>query len=94
MLWVPPPYWFLAVFAALIVHVTIVGFTFYRRGWKRGLIAIPASIVLLIISIIVGVAADITWTPVDPLPLCIVLGLGAYVLHALMGMRTKPVSEG
>ncbi|RYE37342.1 MAG: hypothetical protein EOP21_14235 [Hyphomicrobiales bacterium] len=72
----------------------IIGFTFFRHGWKSGLIAIPASIVLLIISIAVGVTADITWAPVDPLPLCIALGLGAYVLHALMGMRTKPLSEG
>lgn len=94
MLWVPPPHWFLAVFVALIVHVMIIGFTFYRRGWKRGLIAIPTSILLLIMSMIGGVAANVTYWPVDPLPLYAVLGFGAYVLHAIMGIRSKPVSEG
>src|SRR5690242_8519839 len=84
MHWMPPPHWFFAVFVALVVHVTIIGFTFYRSGWKRGLIAIPVSIVLWIVSIVGGVAADLAVTPLDPLPLWVVLGLGAYVLHAIM----------
>jgi uncharacterized membrane protein YfcA len=92
MIWIPPPYWFIAFAVALIAHTVVIGVVFYTRGWKRGLLAIPLAFVLYILSVVGGVALDIRVGQLDPLPLLVVLAVGVYGVYALMMWKPRRLS--
>lgn len=84
MLWIPPPPWFITIGLALFAQLVVVGVVFYARGWKRGALSIPLSLIFFVLSTIGGVALDISVPQLDPLPLIVVLVLGVYATYALM----------
>ena len=87
MLWMPPPPWFMMFGLALIAQLAVVGVVFYARGWKRGALSAPVGLIFLVLSVIGGMAFDISVPQLDPLPLIIVLALGVYATYALMTWR-------
>ena len=89
MLWMPPPPWFAMFGLALIAQLVIVGIVFYARGWKRGALAIPVGLIFFILSVIGGMALDISVPQLDPLPLIVVLALGVYAAYALMMRKPR-----
>jgi uncharacterized membrane protein YfcA len=97
MIWMPPPPWFFTIGFALIAQLVVVGVVFYARGWKRGAASIPVSVIFYVLSVIGGVALDISIPQLDPLPLIVVLALGVYATLALMMWRrsaAQPEDQG
>jgi uncharacterized membrane protein YfcA len=87
MLWMPPPQWFITIGLALIAQLVVVCIVFYARGWKRGALSVPLSLIFFVLSVIGGMALDISVPQLDPLPLIVVLALGVYATWALMMWR-------
>ena len=87
MIWMPPPSWFVAALLAMAMHVVVAGLVFYARGWKRGAMAIPVTISLFLLSLALGVAAEIAVPLLDPAPIVLTLGAGIFAAYALL-MRT------
>ncbi len=75
---------------AFAAHIVVMGIVFYARGWKRGAVAIPVGLVVFVVSVVAGVALDISLAPLDPAPLIAVLAVGIYGTYALMMWRRRP----
>ena len=88
-MWVPPPAWIITILLAFGAHIVVIGIIFYARGWKRGALAIPLGLVMFVLTVVAGVALDVTIWQLDPLPLIIVLATGIYGAYALMMWRRK-----
>lgn len=91
MLWIPPPHWFVIGAVALVAHIAVVVAVFARRGWKRGVLAVPVTLVLFAIGAIAGSLLDAALWQLDPFPLAAVLAVAVYGAFALM-MRPRPPS--
>ena len=89
MLWMPPPPWIITIGIALIAQLVVVGVVFGARGWKRGALSIPVAVISLILSLVGGMALDISVPQLDPLPLIVVLALGIYGTWALMMWKPR-----
>lgn len=89
MMWMPPPPWFFTIGLALIAQLLVVGIIFYARGWQRGALSIPLSLGFFVLTVIGGMALDISVPQLDPLPLIVVLVLGVYATYALMMWKPR-----
>jgi peptidoglycan/LPS O-acetylase OafA/YrhL len=89
MMWIPPPSWILAILVAFAAHIVVIGLVFYMRGWRRGAVAILVSLLLFLVSVALGVAAEIAASALDPAPIILMLAAGIYAMYALMLRRPK-----
>ena len=92
-MWIPPPSWVVAILLALAIHTVVTGLVFYARGWRRGALAIPVVIFLFLLSVALGVAAEIAMPELDPVPIVLILGTGIYAAYALMMRVPKRLNE-